>query len=656
MDDNDPFLNLNNSGATNLLLGANEVQEATVVNGAYTGEYGTLAGAQVNYVTKSGGNNFHGNAVYFWNGSALNATDWFVHAYGENKAFDNANQWAGSLGGPIERDKLFFFFNTEGLRVILPTAAVARVPTPLLENYIMDPTNGTLATSGLSASLPFYQQAFNLWNAAKGASNAQNVEANGGCGDLAGTTIPAYLGGGTFGSASPCGLQYQSTNPNFTHEALYSGRVDWNAGSNDRAFLRVGYDHGLQASYTNVISPLFNAESDQPQWQGQFNETHTFSPTLVNQLIVSGAWYSAIFTNSDRAASLAAFPTTLSFVGAASLSSMGNALYDWPQGRNVTQYQIGDDLSKTLSNQTLKFGVKFRRNDVSDHDYGVYTSGRSYVTLADFAAGLVRNTNSGGTLNNYMIQNFPSDLSNPTGVGRLSQPAALYSLAGYVEDDWRARSNLTLTFAVRLEHYSNPVCQTNCFARLTGPFADVSHDPTEPYNEAINVNCTRRLQGLTAVGFAPRFGFAWQPFGTSQNFVVRGGIGIFYDQFPGQVVDNFSQNPPLYNQFVITPLGATGIPVSPTQTGAASNVYAIAAQNNAAFVSGFKAGVLLASISAAAPFFSPPGIFTANKGTQVTAVSEVEPRNPERVWSKHEHYGWVLRQPRHSRIDCRILP
>ncbi len=75
MDDNDPFLNLNNSGATNLLLGANEVQEASVVNGAYTGEYGTLAGAQVNYVTKSGGNAFHGNAVYYWNGSTLNAED-----------------------------------------------------------------------------------------------------------------------------------------------------------------------------------------------------------------------------------------------------------------------------------------------------------------------------------------------------------------------------------------------------------------------------------------------------------------------------------------------------------------------------------------------------------------------------------------------------
>ena len=167
---------------------------------------------------------------------------------------------------------------------------------------------------------------------------------------------------------------------------------------------------------------------------------------------------------------------------------MGNALYDWPQGRNVTQYQIGDDLSKTLSNQTLKFGIKFRRNDVSDHDYGVYTSGRAFVTLGDFASGYVNNY--------YMQQNFPSNLSNPTGTGPLSLPAALYSLAGYVEDDWRVKSNLTLTFAARLEHYSNPVCQTNCFARLTGPFADVSHDPDQPYNEAINTGLHQALQGL----------------------------------------------------------------------------------------------------------------------------------------------------------------
>jgi hypothetical protein len=100
MNENDPFLNLNNSGATNLLLGANDVQTATVVNNGYSGEYGTLAAANVNYVTKSGTNKFHGNAEYFWNGSVLNANGWFLNNSGSPRSFDNANQWAASIGGP----------------------------------------------------------------------------------------------------------------------------------------------------------------------------------------------------------------------------------------------------------------------------------------------------------------------------------------------------------------------------------------------------------------------------------------------------------------------------------------------------------------------------------------------------------------------------
>ena len=168
----------------------------------------------------------------------------------------------------------------------------------------------------LSDSLPFYQQAFNLWAGAKGASNAQDIETDHGVQRSDWNRDSRVFGSARhvwIVNATACALQFQSTNPNFTHEWLLSGRVDWNIGSNDRSFLRVGYDHGLQATYTNVISPLFNAQSDQPQWQGQFNETHTFSSTLVNQFIVSGAWYSAIFTNADRTASLAAFPTTVTF-------------------------------------------------------------------------------------------------------------------------------------------------------------------------------------------------------------------------------------------------------------------------------------------------------------------------------------------------------
>jgi len=93
------------TGATNLLLGTNAVQEATVISNGYSGEFGVLAGAEVNYITKSGGNDFHGNALYFWNGRVLNANNWINNATGVPRPFDNANQWAGSIGGPPSRVK-----------------------------------------------------------------------------------------------------------------------------------------------------------------------------------------------------------------------------------------------------------------------------------------------------------------------------------------------------------------------------------------------------------------------------------------------------------------------------------------------------------------------------------------------------------------------
>ncbi len=156
-NENDPFLNLNNSGATNLLLGNNDVREATVVTNGYSGQYGTLAGANVNYVTKSGSNSFHGNALYWWNGSSLNANSYFNNQSGAPKPFDNANQWAASFGGPIRKNKTFFFVDTEGLRFVLPTSTNVRVPSPQFEA-------ATLANLGTVSpgSIPFYNSIFGL--------------------------------------------------------------------------------------------------------------------------------------------------------------------------------------------------------------------------------------------------------------------------------------------------------------------------------------------------------------------------------------------------------------------------------------------------------------------------------------------------------------
>jgi hypothetical protein len=584
MDDNDPFLNLNNSGATNLALGTNEIQEATIVATGYSAQYGGLAGANVNYVTKSGGNDFHGNAVYYWNGSSFNAQDWFLA--GQPKTFSNANQWAGSLGGPIKKDKLFFFFNTEGLRVILPTVfPETLVPTQAFESA----TIANLTAKGLTASIPFYNQTFGLYNAA--AANRPVAETKACPADLAG-----LVAGGQ------CTQGFNSGASNLTHEAQYMGRVDWNVGQNDRAFVRVAYDKGVQASITDPITPLFNIGSTQPQWSAQFNETHTFGTATSNQFIASLLWYSAIFGVSNPAATNAAFPTTLTFADGSlttlggttgGLGGIGNSIF--PQGRNVTQYQFGDDVSHTVGNHTLSFGAKFRRDDVSDHDFGLGTNG--LVT-----ANSLEDYFNGGGPNTTLLLPFPTNLV---------QPIALYSLAFYGQDQWRVKPNLTLTLALRAEHQSNPVCQTNCISRFDGPFIGGDHDPDTPYNQLITTGLHRMLEGLDNILWQPRFAVAWQPFGTQHNTVVRAGVGLFNDEFPGVLVDGFAGNSPSVNTFI-----TNGEPISPAET-VGGNLFSAASIDNQAFLAGFKNGSNFNQIAVEVPNFAPPALFAADRHTHI---------------------------------------
>ncbi len=579
MNDNDPFLNINNSGATNLLLGQNDVQEVTVVNNGYSGQYGGLAGANVNYVSKSGGNGWHGNAEYFWNGRIMNANNYFnKHTSGAvtPRPFDNANQWAASIGGPIRKDKTFFFVDTEGLRLVLPTVTPTNIPSPQFEAA----TLANLPATGNAAEIPFYQNLFSLYNSANGASHAANILPGGGCADL--TTLPGFGGTGL-----PCALQFQSNAGNFTHEWQLSGRVDQVIGNNDKAFLRFQTDHGVQATYTDPINPLFNANSTQPEYQGQFNETHTFGASAVNQFVGSVQWYSALFSANNLNQALSAFPTTLDFAGSA-LTALGGLDFIWPQGRNVTSYQATDDFSWTRGNHNFKLGVNFHRNDVSDHDYGTFSSGETLAseTMTDFFNGL-------GT---SFIQSFPTSLN---------QPIALYGLGAYIQDEWRVNNSLKLTLALRADHDSNPVCQHNCVALFRSPdFFSMNHDPSVPYNQVIASGLHQTLPGLTTIAWGPRLGFAWQ-LPHLGDAVLRGGFGIFYDQFPGLIADSVTENPPLNNFFV-----TGGVPLA---LGVPGSMFAQTAASNAAFINGFRSGGTLASISAAVPGFVPPNFFNAAK-------------------------------------------
>jgi outer membrane receptor protein involved in Fe transport len=528
-DEMDPYLNLNNSGASNLTLGANELAEATVTTNGYTGEFGRNAGAQVNYATKSGTNGFHGNAIYYWTGAALVARDWFNKGTNPNT---HDHQWAASIGGPIIRNKTFFFADVEGINYTLPTSQVVYVPSAGFQAA----TIANLASTGMSTSIPFYQNMFNLYNNAKGAAGATPF-ANAAC--------PAIFPTG-------CVNSFRATPTSSAHEWILIGRVDHQFTSADRVFFRYKTDHGLQPTYTDPISPIFNANSNQPSYEGQANWAHNFS-AAVNQLIVSGSYYSAIFKPANQAAALQAFPYGM--IGF-DLTNLGGENYAFPQGRNVTQYQIVDDFTKPLGNHNVKVGVNFRRNDVTDFQYSsrfVFPLAEE-VSLDTFAAGAF----------DVVQQRFPS---------RLSQPFALYSLGMYIQDQWKMSPKFSLTLAVRGDHNSNPVCRTNCFAESVSSFNQISHDPTIPYNQVVRNGLSTAYHSLEAVAWQPRIGFAYAPFGNTTT-AIRGGIGVFADIFPATLAGTFSRNIPQQVAFT-----AYGLNAAPGVTGNA--LTALASGNSA---------------------------------------------------------------------------
>jgi hypothetical protein len=241
-NDNDPYFNINNSGATNLTLGLNDVQETSVVTNGYSGQFGGLAGANINYVSKSGTNSFHGNAEYWWNGRALNSNNYFrnqangiARSQVDPRPLVNANQYATSFGGPIRKNKSFFFVDYEGIRLVIPSLFSVNLPTQQFQNAVIANLNNVSP-----ASVPFYNTLFGIWNAAPGAARAQNTLKGGGCSNV--TT----LAGIAFGATNPCAVQLQGGTSQATNDYLIVGRYDQNIGNSDKLFVRVQHESGIR--------------------------------------------------------------------------------------------------------------------------------------------------------------------------------------------------------------------------------------------------------------------------------------------------------------------------------------------------------------------------------------------------------------------------
>jgi hypothetical protein len=585
MNQNDNGENLLLQGSLGLTLGQNQIQEATVVSTGYSGQFGGSAGGNINYITKSGSNEVHGNAQYYWNGRVLNANDWFNNAFGLPRPFDIANQWAGSLGGPLKKNKLFFFFDTEGVRVLIPQGFLLVIPTPEFEAATMANIESKFGTA--SASSAFYRKMFDLYKNAPGANRAvpNNLVSTDplGCAGFA----DAKSG---LGITVPCSAYNFSFRSQISQDSLVSGRVDWNFNRDDRASLRLQSENG-HAAGADAISPAFDTDSKLPWRQGQFNETHTFGTSAASQFLLGGSYWAPFWSVGNPSRAFSTFPTTLAF-GAGPFSTLGGA-DNWSNpgfGRAITMYQISEDVMKTRGNHKFGFGASFDRTYWTFRGYTINATGNLLVQTVDafFQGGV--DLASPDVDSTVLSQSFPS---------ATSQRLAFYNLALYSQDEWHARPNLTLTLTLRAEHKSNPVCKLRCFSRLAGSFDAVSHDPNQPYSQAIVVHQRQGLRSLDSVLWSPRFSFAWQPFDVSRNTVIRGGAGIFYDPVPAFAATSASNNSPLWNSYVIG-----GDNLAPDET---TSLFKTAAASNATFLQGFASGKTLAEIQAINPGFAPPG-------------------------------------------------
>jgi Carboxypeptidase regulatory-like domain len=600
-DDNDPFLNINNSGSSNLTLGQQEISQASIVQNGYSVQYGRQAGVIENFVTKGGANRVHGLLQYNYNSSGLNANAFFNKHQTPIVARPKAvsNQYAAQIGGPIKHDKLFFFVNTEGLRYILPSSGYVNFPSANLQASML--TNPAVPASAKST----YTPVFNTMKAGPAYAAATPI-AGGGCGSLAGTTD--YSTGGTFGSGPSEGCLNQAfvNAANLNREWLATGRLDWNISPKHLIFFRVTDDQGQQPAFTSLINPIWNIASTQPAWSGQLNDTYSFTPNLVNQLVASSLYYSAVFSPPSISASLASSPQqlietvdggngNLTGIGQNTfgLVGLGTPWFIFPQGRNVSQYQITDGLSWLKGTHNFRFGADFKRDNVTDtilqeNSYGGFNF---FFGAADFAGGTI----PGASGSSFFQQAF-SHLRNIY--------SAIYNVGFYAQDEWKARPNLTIDYGIRFDRTGNPACVNNCYTHYVGGFPNTTATLDTPYNATLSAGHRDAFPSIEKGVFQPRAGFNWDTKGDGKT-VLRGGIGLFADSLSGGILESaYATFPNEYSTDILSGNVGTGPGTSSATAAASAN----------AVLSGFPQGASFNSITAAlAPLgitFVPPGYAT----------------------------------------------
>ncbi len=532
------------------LLTANpdSAQEFRVITNNFNAEYGRNTGAIIDVITKSGTNTFHGDAYWYgrYNGFG-GARDWFnPPSQGPMNPYVR-NQFGYSVGGPIIKDKTFFFFNEEfdRFRTTLTNSAV--VPTPAFKTGVFTfvDQNGISVPVDLRPGSP--QNVSNL----PLDPTMQNV--------MAAFPNPTVNNGDGFTGT----LFYPSSSSLNAYNTTL--KIDHHFSDRESLSLRYAYDHSFDPNpfHDDILPGNVGGVSSKAITEGlQASLTSTLSPTLVNSLKFG---WNHLYDNFgctgldvlNTLSPLDQFGNGWDFVMDPFTSVGCTALVSNGQFRETGTVSYSDDITWVHGNHIFKFGFDFRNVGESGPDS--FNSRRQVVmqnallggpTLLDVQGDTLQLEDAAAALYGFVIEDLNAEFfdKNGTRVATDNRHFRQHEYDGYAQDEWKIRPNFTLNIGLRYQFNGVPFEENANFSNL---LTDPSSFPV--VFTIVGPGTGHQIYNNDFSNIEPRFGFSWDPWGDGKT-AVRGAIGIFHDRVFGNLFGNARSNPPFEQDYFSFPV------------------------------------------------------------------------------------------------------